>query len=74
MFEDQFYNGKRIINRECRFATYVKPPNYSDPDLHVVKEILHLEDKTSVPNMRLVWDYKRPFWITKKLKETSHNT
>lgn len=66
MFEDQFYNGKRIINRECRFATYVKPPNYSDPDLHVVKEILHLEDKTSVPNMRLVWDYKRPFWITKK--------
>ena len=42
MFEDQFYNGKRIINRECRFATYVKPPNYSDPDLHVVKEILHL--------------------------------
>ena len=64
--QDEYFNGKKIVARECRFATYVAPPSYSDPDLHVIKEILHLEDNTKVPNMRLEWDYKRPFWVVKK--------
>ena len=66
MFEDTHYNGKRIVSRECRFAVYAPPPSFYDPDLHTVKEILHLEDGTAVPNLKFVWDYQRPFWITKK--------
>lgn len=70
MFSENYYNGKKIINRECRFATFVPPPNYSDPDLHVVKEILHLEDNTRVPNLRHIYDYKRSFHIVKKGQRT----
>ena len=35
--QDEYFNGKKIVARECRFATYVAPPSYSDPDLHVIK-------------------------------------
>lgn len=65
MFEDTHYNGKKIIKRECRFAVYTPPPSFTDPDLHVVKEILHLEDNTVVPNLKQVWNYQRPYWIVK---------
>ena len=66
MSSKEFYNGVEVLTKECRFAVYTAPPNYSDPDLHTVKEILHLADGTKVPNLRHIWDYQRPFWITKK--------
>lgn len=70
MLHDTHFNGKRIVARECRFAVHVKPQNFSDPDLHVVKEILHLEDQTTVPNLRHVYNYQRPFYIVKKGQQT----
>lgn len=70
MFDDTHYNGKKIVARECRFAVYVPPPSFSDPDLHVVKEVLHLEDNTKVPNLRHIWNYQRPFWFVKKGQQT----
>jgi hypothetical protein len=70
MFEQTHYEGKKIVNRECRFAVYVPPPNFSDPDLHVVKEVLHLEDGTRVPNLQHVWDYQRPYWMVKQGQRT----
>lgn len=70
MFDETHFNGKKIISRECRFAVYVPPPNFSDPDLHVVKEVLHLEDGTRVPNLRQEWNYQRPYWMVKKGQRT----
>lgn len=64
------WEGKKIVNRECRFAVYVPPPNFSDPDLHVVKEVLHLEDGTVVPNLAHVYDYQRPYWMVKQGQRT----
>lgn len=51
---------------ECRFVTYCPPPERGMPDLHVIKEIVHNPDGTTGVNMRKVYDYKVPFWITKE--------
>lgn len=54
-----------VVARECRFAYHV-PSNHPDrPDIHLVKEHLHLDTGEVVPNIRYVKDFKRPFWITK---------
>ena len=55
-----------ITGRECRFAVYMQPPEPGMPDLHLVKEIIHYDDKTTQSNVKLIKDYQRPFWITKK--------
>lgn len=55
---------------ECRFAIYNKsnePGDYSD--MHFIKEQIHTEDGKVIPNTRMVKDYKRPFYITKKGKQ-----
>ena len=58
---------KENINAiECRFAVQCPRPKDQIRDLHVVKEIIHTKDGKTAPNLRLIWDYKRPFWITKK--------
>lgn len=58
-------NKEDIVNKECRFAVLCKNPNGVD-DLHLVKEQIHLKDGTIVPNVRLVENYQRKFWITRK--------
>lgn len=55
-----------IKAKEARHVVYVKSPDNEAPDLHVIKEQIHNEDGTTTPNLRLVQDYKRPFWVTKK--------
>lgn len=55
-----------IVAKECRFAFHIPSKSYDVPDIHVVKEILHLKDGTTKPNLRIVKDMKRPFWVTKK--------
>lgn len=52
---------------ECRFAYYsrAKGPQ-GRGDVHVIKEAIHNEDGTIAPNLRIVKDYKRKFWVTKK--------
>lgn len=55
-----------IDSKECRFATYCKPQDYNQPDLHVIKEIIHTKDGRSIPNLRFEYNRTRPFWITRK--------
>lgn len=57
---------ENIKGYEARIVTYAGLPNNCNDDLHVVKEIIHLKDGTEVPNLRLVWNYKRQFWTTSK--------
>ena len=63
----------QILAKECRHSFYVPPPKYSDlPDLHYIKEIIHTKDGRSIPNERLEYDRRRPFWITRKGFRKSH--
>lgn len=56
----------KLIGKECRFVTYVPPPDNTLPDLHVAKEILHYSDGTTKVNLNQIFQYKRPFYVTKK--------
>lgn len=55
---------KEIVNRECRFVIHV--PVKEKKDLHLIKENIQYSDGTSKPNVRLLHNYKRPFYVTKK--------
>lgn len=52
-----------IKSRECRFVFHI-PDGYSNKDTHIVKEILHYEDGTHSKALRLLEDFKRPYWVT----------
>lgn len=56
---------KTIVAKECRFVVHVPSRSSDIPDVHIIKEVLHYNDNTSEPNVRLIKDFKRPFWITK---------
>lgn len=56
---------KKIIGRECRFVVHV-PKSRKHKDIHVVKELLHYEDGTTEPNLNVIMEFKRPFYITKE--------
>lgn len=51
---------------ECRFAVHVDPPEHNEPDMHLVKLQTHNADGTITPEVKLVYNYKRPFWIAQK--------
>ena len=55
------------IKYECKHAVYA-PSNdpESRDDLVVVKEIQHLPDGTKKPNLRLIRNYKRSFYLTRE--------
>lgn len=62
----KIYTKDDIKGVECRFAVFCEPPEGMRDDIHLVKELIHLKDGTTVPNVRIVKNYERPFWITKK--------
>lgn len=50
---------------ECRFAVHCDVREASR-DLHLIKEQIHLKDGTVKPNVRLMYDFKRDYYVTKK--------
>lgn len=48
---------------ECRHATYCEHRDGQN-DLLAVKEYIHYKDGRVVPNLRLIENYKREFWVT----------
>ncbi len=54
-----------MIKKECRFAVHIPSLHPDTPDVHMVKEVLHLEDGTTQPNIRFIKDFKRSFYVTK---------
>lgn len=59
------FHGQEVLGRECRFAVFCEPPEGERDDVHLVKEVVHLADGTMVPNVRLIYNFERPFWVTK---------
>lgn len=59
---------EEIAGIECRFAVYCPPPKHSGiyDDLHVVKEMIHTKDGQLVPNLRLIKNFKREIYVTRK--------
>lgn len=51
--------------REYVFSTYVKNKYDRSKDALVVKEIIHREGLPPKRNVRILENYKRPYWITK---------
>lgn len=60
---------KKIKGIEVKHITYVNPRHHKS-DLHAIKEVVHFEDGTSIPRLRQIEDYKRPFWVTQKGRQT----
>lgn len=59
----------KLIGKECKFVTHVPTRNPEVPDVHIIKELLWYEDGSRKPNLRIVRNYKRPFWITSPSKQ-----
>lgn len=60
-------NGNhKIVSRECKHATYsIDSKGRSDNDCLTVKEWIVLDNGIRFPNVRIVENYKRPYWVTK---------
>lgn len=56
---------RKVLGKECRFAIHIPTKSSDQPDLHLVKEIIHYDDNTSEPNIKLISNFKRKFWVTK---------
>lgn len=54
-----------ILGYECKFAVHIPSRHNDTPDIHLIKEQVHKNDGTIVPNLRFVKNYERPYWITK---------
>ena len=54
-----------VVARECKFVTHIRA-NENRPDIHLIKERIYFSDGTSKPNLRILENYKRPFYITKE--------
>jgi hypothetical protein len=60
------YNPQDVLGLEAKHITYVVDQQGGNHDALIVKEVVHLKDNRRVNNLRVVEDYKRPFWITHK--------
>jgi hypothetical protein len=55
-----------IKGKECKFVVHV-PSNHPDvEDVHLIKEVTHYDDGSTIPGIRMVKNYKRPFYVTKR--------
>jgi len=55
-----------IIGKECKFVVHLPKISGQRPDTHVIKERLHYSDGTTRPNLKIIKNFKRPFWVTKE--------
>ncbi len=60
------------VKKECKYALHIPAKYGVRPDLHMVKEVTYMEDGTEKTALRLIKDYKRPYYIT-KLSKRDHN-
>ncbi|MCK9234883.1 MAG: hypothetical protein M0R77_01035 [Gammaproteobacteria bacterium] len=64
------YSKEDILTIECKHAVHCPTPKFlkgrTKDDFHLIKEVIHLKDGRRFPNVRLVKNYKRPFYITKE--------
>ncbi len=52
-----------VVGKECKFVTHVNK-KHGGIDANVLKEVTYYKDGTSSSGLRVIKDFKRPFWIT----------
>ena len=57
---------KEVIGVECKFAVHIPAELPTDKDLHFIKERIHYSDGTTEPNTRIIENFKRTFYTTKR--------
>lgn len=57
---------KEIKGIECKFVTFLPKIEGYREDTHLVKEVIHYIDGTTEPNLKIITNYQRPFYITKE--------
>jgi hypothetical protein len=54
-----------VMTKECKIITYLSERDVGD-DIHIVKEV-NVDDQGNITdNIKIIKDFKRPFWITKQ--------
>ena len=64
------FNKEDVVGFEPKHITYVKAQDGSNHDLLLAKVNVHLKDGRRIPQLRPHVDYKRPFWVTQKGRQT----
>lgn len=67
-------NDKILLGRECKLVFHLPAIPDVRNDTHIIKERLHYSDGSQESNLRILQDYKRPFWITKPHYQKQHTT
>ena len=57
---------KKIKTIEPKVIHHIPAEENVRDDIHVVKELITYEDGTTKRNLRIITNYKRPFWVTKE--------
>lgn len=60
---------ENIIMREWRHGMHLGLDGHGR-DIHLIKELVTLKDKTKHPHMRRLVDYERPVWFSKRVNQT----
>ena len=60
--------AEEVLSREAKFVVHVPTKDANTPDVHLVKEFTTFKDGTTSKTIRIVKDYKRSYWTTKKSK------
>lgn len=55
-----------IASIEGKHVIYCEPPNGRGHDLHMVKEWVTLKTGERIPRLTPIWNFKRPFYVTKE--------
>jgi len=55
----------QIVGKECRHITYCVTAD-KQSDLHVIKEWIHYKNGDVLPNLNLIFDQPREFWVTRE--------
>ena len=61
-------DSNKILGYECKNVVHIPRPNPDLPDVHLIKEVIHYEDGTLKPNIRMVKNFKRKIWVTARTK------
>ena len=66
-YEPYDKDTKKIeIHKECKFVRYL-PKSDRNEDTHLAVLVHHYEDGTASKELKIIKDYKRPIWVTKKI-------
>ena len=55
-----------IKARECKHITHLPAVEDLREDTYIIKELIHYDDGTHKPNLRIMTNLKRPFYLTKE--------